>query len=161
MTNVLQLFIEGEPQLILIYSSLLSFVFLFAEKRSRGVLRRTIMACCGLGQALGFGLLLARTLSKLGEGDALMDSFALAVAAFVVGFGLWTFRKFQRGAYGAVEIVFGVAAAASIAWSPGSSPVANTLALAASIYVVVRGLDNVDNGIPDGLWTKLKPRRLG
>ena len=158
MEKLLQMTLRGEPVVILVVSALLSIVFLATEKHLAGAPRRIVMAACGLGQVVGFALLLVRTLATLGQGDRLSDGIQLGVAALAIGFGLWIFRKVQRASYGVAEILFGICAAAANAWAPGDSALANALTLAASIYVVVRGLDNVDQGLVGGLWSRLRLR---
>lgn len=158
MNKLIGLVVSGDPVFILTLSSGLTLIFLAAEKRLPKRPRMMVMALCGFGQAAGFALLLTRTMTQLGDGDRMNDGISLAVAALVLGFGLWLFRKIQRVAYGAVEVAFGTLAAALLAWAPSDSPVANTIALAASVYVVVRGLDNVDQGLPGGLWSRLPLR---
>lgn len=117
-----------------------------------------MIGICGVGQLLGFALILVQTMASLQGGDRSDNAATLIIAVGLLGFGFWCFRLKQRAAYGMLEIAFGASAAAALAWTPSDSPITSAVGLAASVYVVVRGLDNVDQGLKGGLWARLPMR---
>jgi hypothetical protein len=79
--------------------------------------------------------------------------FNALIAFTVVGVGLvaWSFKKWDRTAYGIVEVVFAAGSAIAIAFAvTGSSkpiPLVQALGLVTSAYVVARGCENATDGM--------------
>lgn len=80
------------------------------------------------------------------------DVVPMMVAAMSIGLVLFWFRKSDRALYGIAEIGFGVMTAGYAAWSPDANILPRVLALGAAVYIVVRGLDNIDAGKQAGSW---------
>ena len=78
----------------------------------------------------------------------------------VVAVGFYRIRCWSRLLYGAMEVVAGIGViilgefppkaitAAASTWTLGSRA-AHMLALMGGVYIVVRGLDNIDQGLPE------------
>ncbi|MCY0989463.1 PIN domain-containing protein [Nannocystis sp. ILAH1] len=72
--------------------------------------------------------------------------WGLALGTAVLGGLLFWFRSRYRLAYGIAEVLFGLLATTQLTDSLGYNP-AFFLQLAAGVYIVVRGLDNVGKGL--------------
>lgn len=72
--------------------------------------------------------------------------WGLVVGAAVVGVSLFWFRSRYRLSYGVVEALFGLFTAARLA-NPSTYDSTFILQLAAGLYIIVRGLDNIEKGI--------------
>jgi hypothetical protein len=79
--------------------------------------------------------------------------FILIGAFFIVAFWIFLLRTYYRALYGLVEMVVGAIIASSVGFDdPDQKKV--LLTLAGGIYVMVRGLDNVDKTLPaDSAWS--------
>jgi peptidoglycan/LPS O-acetylase OafA/YrhL len=75
-----------------------------------------------------------------------IDVLPMMTSALFIGFLLYWFRRSDRALYGIAEIGFGAMTAGYAAWSPDPSVLPRVLALGAAVYIVVRGLDNIDAG---------------
>lgn len=78
------------------------------------------------------------------------DAVPLTGVALGLGGMLFTLRKADRALYGLAEIGFAALTAGYAAWFPEHGFFPRLLALGAAIYIVVRGLDNVDQGRTSG-----------
>jgi hypothetical protein len=68
--------------------------------------------------------------------------------AIGLAFGLYILRSKQRFVYGSIEVIVGIAAISTTIFSQSSSPgLALLIAVSSGIYIIVRGLDNIDNGL--------------
>ncbi|MNV63854.1 hypothetical protein D3C71_1564720 [compost metagenome] len=74
----------------------------------------------------------------------------------MLGFTFWITRTYYRFVYGLGEVIFGISAAFAIGLNPSSNALANVVALVGAIYVVVRGIDNADEGSDRGIRKKLR-----
>lgn len=72
------------------------------------------------------------------------------------GWALWQLRRRQRVGYGLAEVLFGVAAALWIATTRSQDLMTTTLTAGAAIYVIVRGLDNIETGLKQEQYTPLQ-----
>lgn len=121
------------------------------SKRPRGRWWRTICILLGsLFVIVGLAAL-TTTIVLLGPGKPLLDRIfedVFTVVFLVLTFGclLYILRLMDRFAYGLVEIGSALLIAGYTAWTPDGGPVARALALLAAIYIVVRGLDNLQVG---------------
>jgi hypothetical protein len=90
------------------------------------------------------------------------------ILSLIAGIIIYCFRCRQQFYYGLVEVVFGAAVSVLSVFPPSSSlliedpspmglMISKNLTFAAGLYVVVRGLDNIDKA---GWPEVLKPRRL-
>ncbi len=77
----------------------------------------------------------------------------MMIAAVFLGWLLYGFRRSDRALYGIAEMGFGAMTAGYAAWSPDPALLPRVLALGAAIYIVVRGLDNMDAGKAAGSRT--------
>lgn len=82
-----------------------------------------------------------------------IDVLPMMTAAVFLGLLLFGFRKSDRALYGIAEIGFGAMTAGYAAWSPDPAFLPRILALGAAVYIVVRGLDNIDVGKEAGTRT--------
>jgi hypothetical protein len=101
------------------------------------------------------------------------DDIAVVIAAVLVsGFFYWL-RGSEPFVYGCFEIVVGVAVLSFVFVPPShallitaptavESYLARTVGLMAGIYIIVRGLDNMDRDLPPSwrpLWDRLFPKK--
>jgi len=84
---------------------------------------------------------------------ALFDSAWAALAAFVIGIGLFVLRKRQLAIYAGLEIGGAFLTIAVCALTQYGSSYQRAIALMTAIYFLIRGLDNADKG---DLYSKLK-----
>ncbi len=72
------------------------------------------------------------------------------LAALPAAWGLFALRCWQRALYGLLEVIVGVLAVGNASPSAGRDPTNLTAALAviAGVYIIIRGLDNIDQGLP-------------
>jgi hypothetical protein len=80
--------------------------------------------------------------------------WGLTVVTALFGIFLFRFRSRYRLAYGFAEVLFGLIAAARLA-SPSTYDSTFVIQLVASLYIIVRGLDNIEKGIQG---TKVEPK---
>jgi hypothetical protein len=88
-------------------------------------------------------------------------SWFLWPAVIITVFVLFCLRGVWPAAYGCVEIFVGVTTISIATQIVGVSP-PRLLSLASGIYIIIRGLDNVDKGIPNSWrpqWWPRPPRR--
>ncbi|MGE0257305.1 MAG: hypothetical protein AB7H71_16840 [Alphaproteobacteria bacterium] len=97
----------------------------------------------------------------------------IAVTVFwvVVAVAFYRVRRWNRLVFGAIEVAAGIGvivigefppsaiAGAAESWTLGSRA-AHLLALMGGVYIVVRGLDNIDQGLP-GRWRPAWGRVFG
>ena len=79
----------------------------------------------------------------------------------VVAAGLYWARGTMTTLYGAVEVAIGVLALVLAGGAPAGSGAGQLVAVAAGVYVIIRGLDNVEKGLPDQLrrhWLRAFPK---
>jgi hypothetical protein len=70
------------------------------------------------------------------------------IGVLSIGVGLFYFRKYARLTYGVLEVAFGIAWASSfVLHLDGPNPKSDFFALMAVLYLIVRGLDNCDEGL--------------
>lgn len=88
--------------------------------------------------------------------------------SFWAAWTLWQLRRKQRIGYGAAEVLFGLGAAGVLAQHRPGDILTTGISIAAAVYVVVRGLDNIENGLLQPEQTPLRDatskwswRRLG
>jgi hypothetical protein len=68
--------------------------------------------------------------------------------AIGLAFGLYVLRSKQRFIYGSIEVIVGIAAISTTIFGQSPSPgLALLVAVSSGIYIIVRGLDNIDNGL--------------
>lgn len=68
---------------------------------------------------------------------------------------LWQLRRRHRVGYGISEVLFGAAAALWIALAGQQDLMTMTMAAAAAVYVIVRGLDNIETGLKQEQYASL------
>lgn len=73
---------------------------------------------------------------------AVVGTFAVAVVAGA----LYVFREAKRMYYGLLELAFGLASTAHACQTASTKPFEVFLAMAASVYLIVRGLENYFKG---------------
>jgi hypothetical protein len=100
-----------------------------------------------LTYALGMSLLktseiIALFLKSLNDPTILIATLVLAVGVL-----LWIIRKKIRAVYGTIEVVVGVFTGYYSAPNFKAGAPETYLALAAAVYIVVRGMDNFDTGV--------------
>jgi hypothetical protein len=94
------------------------------------------------GRLLLFFLLLGAQLAPL-------------IPFFIAGaYGLYLLRRSYRSIYGAIEVPVGIAAIAAAVLAPtssdasvGMSDVSRLIGVLGGVYIIVRGLDNIDEGM--------------
>lgn len=123
-----------------------------------------------LGGVLGAGLALALALLVVIFGPVALRWVAdhlgpLAfLSAFPVGLLLYVFRANAQSAYGVFEISFGMAAAMAGVDAIRVSPVTGfngVMAIGAGLYVIVRGLDNLEKGSKSSPFLRAAFRVVG
>ena len=91
--------------------------------------------------------------------DASTHSWLVGVS-IAVGYLLYVFRTKRRTAYGITEIVVGITTVWFSALDASQGPnIGHLVATLGGIYIIVRGLDNVDNGMDD--FCRRLPRGIG
>ena len=70
-----------------------------------------------------------------------------AFAAIPAAWAFFILRVMQRSIYGFIEVVIGIFTIAHIYNTEDMNSTKTALAIAAAIYVIIRGLDNIDQGI--------------
>jgi hypothetical protein len=109
------------------------------------------------------GMMIWATLTGLDQTKPVLDRIFqdagnMALATFALGLVLYIFRREERALYGVAEIAFGLATAAYVGWQATGGTMARLIAFAGAIYIVVRGLDNLDtarkaaDGTPFTRW---------
>ncbi|MGQ3044553.1 MAG: hypothetical protein ACT6R7_02510 [Brevundimonas aurantiaca] len=157
--KVLSVLLGSWPVVLMLLTNAINLLFVMVVNRLPQPWRGAGEIAVGLVQGF-LGLLLAQHLILgLGQsGYPTFDAVLLAITVLSVGFGFWVLRVLQRAAYGALEIVFAVGAALTIGFNPHANPLINTIAAGTVVYVVVRGLDNLEQGLPGGLYARLPMR---
>lgn len=74
------------------------------------------------------------------------DAAMMVIAAGGMGYILFVLRGVDRAMYGVAEVVFALLSAGIVGWQASEDNFARYVAIAAAIYVVVRGLDNIQTG---------------
>jgi hypothetical protein len=74
----------------------------------------------------------------------------------LIGLLLYRLRVSQPVIYGILECCFAVIAISFATFVTGQDALAKIIGMAAGAYIFVRGLDNIDRGLPDPWRVKLK-----
>jgi hypothetical protein len=83
------------------------------------------------------------------------NSFILFGAMFIVGFWVFMLRTYNRAFYGFVEMVVGAVIASSVDLNDADQK-KMLVVLAGGLYVMVRGLDNMEKGLPpEHFWSHM------
>lgn len=99
-----------------------------------------------------------------------ISTFWFALVALPIAWGLFALRCSQRSFYGLVEVIVGIVTVLNafpgvkalweavrsmgVGQATQSSP---ALAIVAAIYIIIRGLDNIDQGLPAFRTSSLNP----
>jgi hypothetical protein len=81
------------------------------------------------------------------------------LVAVSVAYWLFVLRNKQRAIYGFFEVAVGVAAVWSSTLTISSPNLSNAIAVLGGVYIIIRGLDNIDQGL-EAFCRKI-PRPLG
>lgn len=151
--------LQNWPVIVMVMTNAVNFLLITVVKRLPQPWRDRAEIAAGITQG-GLAILLVRHLIlDLGQNDhPIADAGVLVVTALALGFGFWVFRVHHRAAYGGLEIVFACIVAGIIGLNPHTSPLVNATAIGTVVYVVVRGLDNLEQGLPGGLYARLPMR---
>jgi hypothetical protein len=101
-----------------------------------------------------------RSVSTIGP---LMPKWLVFLGVAAIGYGLFRLRQAHQAVYGLLEVMFGIITA-NYAWPNfyQTSSVGSIAALLGSLYVIVRGLDNIDKSLkhPDlrRAWKSVFPK---
>ncbi len=157
--TALSVIFQSWPVVLMLLTNGINLLFVMVIRRLPQPWRGLGEAAIGVIQGI-LGLLLAQYLISglRRSGYPTFDAILLVITVLSVGFGFWVLRVLQRAAYGALEIAFAVGAAATIGFNPHANPLINTIAVGTVVYVVVRGLDNLEQGLPGGLYARLPMR---
>lgn len=157
--NPFSALLAGEPIVLMVLTNLINFLLISVGKRIPSKWRAKIEIGAGVLQGAFAALLTRNLLLGLGNGDhPVVDAVFLLITALTLGVGFWVFRVQQRAAYGALEIAFAGTVAWIIGLHPHESALVNATAIGTVVYVVVRGLDNIEQGLPGGLYARLPMR---
>ena len=74
------------------------------------------------------------------------DVFNMALSTLALGTALFFFRLVERAWYGLAEVGFGLGTAAYVGWHPVDGTLPRLIAMAGAVYIVVRGMDNINIG---------------
>lgn len=90
--------------------------------------------------------------------------WGLTASAALLGIALFWFRSRYRLSYGVIEVLFGLFTASRLA-NPSTFDFTFILQLAAGLYIIVRGLDNIEKGIEgtkiEPPWKRIFSRNVG
>jgi hypothetical protein len=119
------------------------------------LLATIVLSALALGLALAFGI---------GQLILWANNFWWFIPiAVLTAWGLYLLRDRVRSAYGLTEVIAGIAAISTSVLSRAGTEAAHLIAVLGGIYIVVRGLDNIEQGmdalsqiIHPGLYTRIR-----
>jgi hypothetical protein len=130
-------FQPGTPQIVNV-----SFVLWIALN-----LAAVILLCVSIG------VFVSRIIS---DADIVLSSPALVPIMILVGIGFYRLRFSSPILYGMLECCFGIIAISLASYSTTQDVLAKLLGAAGGVYIIVRGLDNIDRGLTNTWRTNLK-----
>ncbi len=131
--------------------SLLAMVILWLKEREITTLRNFIIYWLCLSAITGLPLVLVNYVTfrhpEQEYIDALNDTFFVPVFIVFAVF-LYRLRGHHTMVYALMEISIGIGAVYYAVLSPSSYYAPKLLSLSGGIYIIIRGLDNMDKGLP-------------
>jgi hypothetical protein len=154
--------------LVLLLALICTCIFFWREARdpSNTKLRTKAFASMVLILAMAIGLAVSflkiiwpapRTVSLMLLSDPLIIFPALFLGAL-----LYRLRGTTPLLYGLIEIIVGTAVTSFASTSPTSDPVSKAVGIIGGIYIIVRGLDNIEKDLPLSMksqWYRIFPKR--
>lgn len=137
----------------------LSFVIFIQERRgAKHRFWNLASFLLSVAVLVNMGIMAVATVAAADAGKSLVerllnDVFNLSLFTFILGVLLFLFRRSDRALYGAAEIVFAMGTAAFIGWQADGGTLTRLLGVAGALYIIVRGLDNLDVGLKSAKLT--------
>ena len=123
---------------------------------------RQMLGSCSVAIGLMTYLVLTKYLPEPFTPIQLLSSPFTIAGGVIVGCLLYRFRGTSPLAYGMLEIYVGVLVMTVAVISEGNDITAKLVGIVGSVYIIVRGFDNAERGLPDSVrqyWHLLFPKR--